>query len=79
MLIFLFLNSKLVRILIKANLVWQFDASLLELQGSLQSNYKDTDDKFNMLRKRLSNDQSKGFVLSGRPWTHVCLWGMLGL
>ena len=59
MFIFLFLNSKLVRILIKAYLVWQFDASLLELQGSLQSNYKDTDDKFNMLRKRLSNDQAK--------------------
>ncbi|KAL0006265.1 hypothetical protein SO802_013826 [Lithocarpus litseifolius] len=37
----------------------KFDASLLELQGSLQSNYKDTDDKFNMLRKRLSNDQAK--------------------
>ena len=59
MLIFLFLNSKLVRILIKGYLYWQFDASLLELQGSLQSNYKDTDDKFNMLRKRLSNDQAK--------------------
>ena len=57
--LFLFLNSKLVRILIKAYLHWQFDASLLELQGSLQSNYKDMDDKFNMLRKRLSNDQAK--------------------
>jgi endoribonuclease Dicer len=37
----------------------QFDASLSESQGLLQITYKDTDDKFKMLRKRLSNDHAK--------------------
>jgi hypothetical protein len=55
----LLLCSKLFRILIKVYLHQQFDASLLELQGSLQSNYKDMDDKFKMLRKRLSKDHAK--------------------
>ncbi|XVE70817.1 hypothetical protein DITRI_Ditri10aG0101000 [Diplodiscus trichospermus] len=35
------------------------DASLSKLQGSLQTSYKDMDDKFNTLRKRLSNDLAK--------------------
>uniref|UniRef100_A0A2N9FHP3 Uncharacterized protein n=1 Tax=Fagus sylvatica TaxID=28930 RepID=A0A2N9FHP3_FAGSY len=44
----------------KIEALWsKFDASLLELQGSLQSNYKDMDDKFKMLRKRLSKDHAK--------------------
>lgn len=43
----------------KYYLHWQFDASLSEMQGLLQSTYKDTDDKFKMLRKRLSNDHAK--------------------
>lgn len=37
----------------------QFDASLLELQASLPSNYQDTDDKYKLLRKKLSNDHAK--------------------
>lgn len=37
----------------------QFDASLLKLQGSLENRFKDMDEKFKTLRKRLSNDHSK--------------------
>ena len=37
----------------------QFDASLLELQASLPSNYQDTDDKYKLIRKKLSNDHAK--------------------
>ncbi|XP_059458543.1 endoribonuclease Dicer homolog 3 [Corylus avellana] len=44
----------------KIEALWsKFDASLSESQGLLQSSYKDTDDKFKMLRKRLSNDHAK--------------------
>ncbi|XVF35247.1 hypothetical protein REPUB_Repub18cG0129200 [Reevesia pubescens] len=35
------------------------DASLSKLQCSLQTSYKDMDDKFKMLRKQLSNDHAK--------------------
>ncbi|XVE97781.1 hypothetical protein REPUB_Repub03eG0048300 [Reevesia pubescens] len=35
------------------------DASLSKLQGSLQTSYKDMDDKFKTLRRRLSNDHAK--------------------
>ncbi|CAI9264561.1 unnamed protein product [Lactuca saligna] len=38
---------------------FKFEAQLLELQVSLQSNYKDTDEKHEILRKRLSNDYTK--------------------
>ncbi|KAI6679821.1 hypothetical protein NL676_033702, partial [Syzygium grande] len=37
----------------------KFDASLLKLQGSLENRFKDMDEKFKTLRKRLSNDHSK--------------------
>uniref|UniRef100_A0A5B7CE62 Uncharacterized protein n=1 Tax=Davidia involucrata TaxID=16924 RepID=A0A5B7CE62_DAVIN len=37
----------------------KFDALLLELQGSLPNHYKDMDDKYKILRKRLSNDHAK--------------------
>ncbi|KAF2285070.1 hypothetical protein GH714_037736 [Hevea brasiliensis] len=37
----------------------KFDASMLSLQGSIQSGYKDIDDKIRTLRQRLSNDHAK--------------------
>ncbi|CAL5419477.1 unnamed protein product [Camellia sinensis] len=37
----------------------KFDALLLELQGSISSQYRDTEDKYTALRKRLSNDNAK--------------------
>lgn len=37
----------------------KFDASLLKLQGSFESRFKDMDERFKMMRKRLSNDHSK--------------------
>ncbi|XP_015572953.2 endoribonuclease Dicer homolog 3 [Ricinus communis] len=37
----------------------KFDASLLSLQGSIQSSYKDADDRYKTLRQRLYNDYSK--------------------
>ncbi|KAL7588569.1 hypothetical protein Lser_V15G38263 [Lactuca serriola] len=37
----------------------KFEAQLHELQVSLQSNYKDTDEKYEILRKRLFNDYTK--------------------
>lgn len=37
----------------------QNDASLLTLQESVQSNFKDLDDRVKTLRKRLSNDYEK--------------------
>ncbi|XP_056166664.1 endoribonuclease Dicer homolog 3 isoform X3 [Syzygium oleosum] len=37
----------------------KFDASLLKLQGSLENRFKDMDEKFKTLQKRLSNDHSK--------------------
>lgn len=37
----------------------KFEAQLLELQVSLQTNYKDTDEKHEILQKRLSNDYTK--------------------
>ena len=37
----------------------QFDASLLELQGSMPSQFRDMEDKYKALRKRLSNDHAK--------------------
>ncbi|KAI3514031.1 hypothetical protein L1887_12347 [Cichorium endivia] len=38
---------------------FKFEAELLELQVSLQTNYKDTDEKHEILQKRLSNDYTK--------------------
>ncbi|KAF8036139.1 hypothetical protein BT93_C1979 [Corymbia citriodora subsp. variegata] len=44
----------------KMEAAWsKFDASLLELQGSCESRFKDMDEKFKTMRKRLSNDHSK--------------------
>ncbi|KAL7001833.1 hypothetical protein U1Q18_002981 [Sarracenia purpurea var. burkii] len=44
----------------KLESLWKkFDALLLELQGSMPSHYRDTDDKYQALRKRLSNDHEK--------------------
>lgn len=37
----------------------QFDALLLDLQGSMPSQYRDTQDKYKALRKRLANDHAK--------------------
>ncbi|GAV80701.1 Helicase_C domain-containing protein/Ribonuclease_3 domain-containing protein/PAZ domain-containing protein/dsRNA_bind domain-containing protein/ResIII domain-containing protein [Cephalotus follicularis] len=37
----------------------KFDASLLTLQNSMQISYKDVDDKFKALRRRLLNDYAK--------------------
>ncbi|KAL0327603.1 UNVERIFIED_CONTAM: Endoribonuclease Dicer3a [Sesamum angustifolium] len=37
----------------------KFDAILLDFQKSLPSQYKDTDDKYKLLRDRLANDHSK--------------------
>ncbi|OAY54204.1 endoribonuclease Dicer homolog 3 isoform X4 [Manihot esculenta] len=37
----------------------KFDASVVSLQGSAQSSYKDIDDKIRTLRQRLSNDHAK--------------------
>ncbi|KAJ7958428.1 Endoribonuclease dicer-like protein [Quillaja saponaria] len=37
----------------------KFDGSLLDLQGSAQSNYKDMDDKFESLLKLMSKDHAK--------------------
>lgn len=37
----------------------QNDASFLKLQESIQSNFKDLDDKVKTLRRRLSNDYEK--------------------
>ncbi|KAI3682095.1 hypothetical protein L2E82_50127 [Cichorium intybus] len=38
---------------------FKFEEQLLELQVSLQTNYKDTNEKYEILQKRLSNDYNK--------------------
>ncbi|KAI3514025.1 hypothetical protein L1887_12341 [Cichorium endivia] len=38
---------------------FKFEEQLLELQVSLQNNYKDTNEKYEILQKRLSNDYNK--------------------
>ncbi|PSS19311.1 Endoribonuclease Dicer 3a like [Actinidia chinensis var. chinensis] len=44
----------------KLETLWEkFDASLLELQGSMPSQFRDMEDKYKALRKRLSNDHAK--------------------
>ncbi|KAF7134712.1 hypothetical protein RHSIM_Rhsim08G0003600 [Rhododendron simsii] len=44
----------------KLESLWKkFDALLLDLQGSMPSQYRDTQDKYKALRKRLANDHAK--------------------